>query len=169
MTFGSVTGFANRKGPRQFVKFCIVGATSTVIDFSVLNLLHFRFGWPLIWSITCAFLLAVTNGFYWNRRWTFRAGEGDPKRQYPKFLATNIIGYLLNISIMTLALYLGSRLGYIRVEASLARIIELMALGKGNEIFTQLSVNTAKALATVVVTAWNFTASRLWTFKQGTV
>lgn len=166
MISGSVASLASRPGPRQFIKFCIVGATSTIIDFGLLNLLKFHFGLPLALAATCSFLVAVANGFYWNRRWTFRAGDGDARRQYPKFLATNVIGWMLNLSIMTLALILGSHLRVISVQEEPMQIVRLIALGQGKDAFTPLAVNTAKAIATVCVTAWNFTASKRWTFKS---
>ena len=167
MISGNVASFVSRPGPRQFVKFCIVGATSTVIDFGLLNLLHYHFGLPLALAATCSFLVAVSNGFYWNRRWTFRAGDGDARKQYPKFVATNTIGWLLNITIMTLALVTASYLGLTTVNQPPLETVSLIALGKGKEVFSPLAVNTAKACATVCVTAWNFTAAKLWTFRTG--
>lgn len=166
MISGSVANFAARPGARQFVKFCIVGLSSTIIDFGLLNLLHYRVGLPLAVAATCSFLVAVTNGFYWNRRWTFRAGEGDAAKQYSKFIATNIVGWLLNLTIMTAALVIASRLNLTTVKEPPAEIVQLIALGQGKELFSPRAVNSAKALATVVVTAWNFTASKLWTFKS---
>lgn len=166
MISGSVASFVTGKGPRQFVKFCIVGATSTVIDFGLLNLLHYRVGLPLALSATISFFVAVCNGFYWNRRWTFRAGEGDAKRQYPKFVATNLVGWLLNLTIMTAVLISVRDLHPMTADETPMQIVGLIAMGKGKDIFPQLWVNAAKAIATVFVTAWNFTASKLWTFKM---
>jgi putative flippase GtrA len=165
MISGSVASFVSRKGPRQFVKFCLVGATSTIIDFGLLNLLKFHLGFPLALAATCSFLVAVCNGFYWNRRWTFRATEGDARRQYPKFVATNVVGWLLNLSIMTLALIVAARLGLTTVDRSPAEIVSLIVTGQGKQQFSPLAVNAAKAMATICVTAWNFTAAKLWTFK----
>ena len=167
MISGSVASFVSRPGPRQFVKFCIVGATSTVIDFSLLNLLYYYVGLPLAVAATCSFLFAVTNGFYWNRRWTFRAGDGDARKQYPKFLATNVVGWLLNITIMTLALVIASHLGLTTLKRPTDEIVSLIVTGQGKDAFSPLAVNAAKACATVCVTAWNFTAAKLWTFRKG--
>jgi putative flippase GtrA len=165
MISGSVASLASRPGPRQFVKFCIVGASSTIIDFTLLNLLHFHFGLSLPVAATGSFLVAVCNGFYWNRRWTFRAGAGDARRQYPKFVATNIVGWLLNLTIMTLALVTAAALHLTTVREAPADIIRLIAAGQGKEAFSPLAVNAAKGCATICVTAWNFSAAKLWTFK----
>ncbi len=167
MISGAVASLVSRPGPRQFVKFCIVGATSTVIDFTLLNLLHYRFALPLAVAATCSFLVAVSNGFYWNRRWTFRAGDGDARKQYPKFVATNVIGWMLNLTIMTLALVIATQLGLTALKRPTDEVISLIVMGRGKDAFSPLAVNAAKACATVCVTAWNFAAAKLWTFRKG--
>jgi Predicted membrane protein len=167
MAFGpGAAALLQRSGLRQFIKFCIVGLSSFAIDLSILLLLHTRLGVPLFIATTIAFLIAVCNGFYWNRRWTFRALEGDPRKQYPKFLLTNIIGWLLNVSIMTLALIAASALDLTNVKRPPAEVLSLIALGQGKEAFSARAVTAAKICATIVVTAWNFTAARFWTFRK---
>src|SRR5262245_49944727 len=91
----------HRPAVRQFIKFCIIGATSFSIDFLVSYALTFG---PHMWWVlakTISFSLAVTNGFFWNQRWTFRAvGHRAHHEQYAMFFGVNIVGWLLNLSIM---------------------------------------------------------------------
>jgi putative flippase GtrA len=178
MISGSITALASRPGARQFVKFCIVGASSTIIDFTLFNLLVengvlvgfglLRRGLSPALALTCSFLVAVSNGFLWNSRWTFRAARGDARKQYPKFVATNVVGWLLNLSITTLALMIAAHLHLTHVHHTPAETMRIVAFGtRAGEIgFTALALNAAKAAATCVVLAWNFTASKLWTFKR---
>ena len=166
MIIGAVASFASREGPRQFLKFCIVGATSTVIDFGLLNLFHYQAGLPLALAATLSFSVAVCNGFYWNRHWTFRARQGDARSQYAKFVTTNIVGWLLNLFIMTVVLIVAEQRHWIAGRISPTATIEVIALGQGRDAFPKLAVNGAKAVATIFVTVWNFTASRLWTFRK---
>lgn len=60
----------------QFLRFCTVGASNAVIDFGVLNVLLWlrptALGVVLLAYNTLAVLLAATNSFVWNRRFTFR-------------------------------------------------------------------------------------------------
>ena len=163
---GAVGSLASKPGARQFVKFCLVGATSFTIDMGLFNLLHLGVGFPIGLAATCSFLVAVTNGFYWNRRWTFRAGAGDAKKQYPKFVGTNVIGLFLNVSVTALALIVASQLGVTTVKEDPGDILKLIFLGEGKEAFSPLAVNAAKVCATICVTAWNFTAAKFWTFKH---
>lgn len=143
-----------------------MGASSFTLDLGLFNLLYQRYGWLLLSAKTLSFSLAVINGFYWNRRWTFQAGAGNAKAQYPKFLLTNTIGLMLNLSIMTGAILLAGRLGWIHANKSTAEILELILRGEGRTAFSPLTVNGATVVATVCVTAWNFSAARFWTFKQ---
>jgi putative flippase GtrA len=165
MISNSVGTLANRPAARQFVKFCIVGLSSFIIDIGLLNLFFFKLHWPLLLSKALSFLIAVGNGFYWNRRWTFRATEGDAKKQYPVFVTTNTIGLILNLSIMTGVILLATRLGYIHTDRTPEQIVALLLSGQGRQAFNPLTVNGATIVATVFVTAWNFTAARLWTFR----
>src|SRR5579872_297934 len=64
-----------RKSIRQFVKFCIVGASSTVISFTIFNMLLQKYDFPLVPAVTVAFLVSVINGFLWNRHWTFKEAK----------------------------------------------------------------------------------------------
>ena len=162
----TVSTLAARPGARQFVKFCIVGASSFAIDIGLLNLLHFGAGWPVGIAKICSFVIAVGNGFYWNRRWTFRhAAQGDLKRQYPLFMLTNTVGLLLNLGIVTGVLMVASRVGLLHTQRPPLEIVSLIFTGQGKSEFNALALNGATIIATVFVTAWNFTASRLWTFK----
>jgi putative flippase GtrA len=139
------------KGPgmKQFAKFCIIGASSTVIDFGILNLLTRHYGWNWVPARTLSFAVAVTNGFVWNCLWTFR-GLGTAKRheQYLMFTAVNIVGLLLNLLIMQ-SVMLGANGGRAH---------------HGNP--PPLLLNSAMAVAVVFVSIWNFLANKHWTFRH---
>lgn len=166
MTAGSVAALAERPGVRQLAKFCVVGASSFAIDLITFNVFHYVLGWPLLLSKTLSFLIAITNGFYWNRKWTFRTTAGDARKQYPKFVLTNTIGLILNLTITTGAIILATRFGYIHTERTISEIIQLLLSGESRKAFNPLTVNAASIVATVFVTAWNFVAAKFFTFKQ---
>jgi putative flippase GtrA len=70
------TGKASSGALGQFVRFCLVGTSNAVIDFGVLNAVLAAFPTkatvPLLVYNTLAVVLAATNSFVWNRRFTFR-------------------------------------------------------------------------------------------------
>ena len=163
----AISALSARPGLAQFVKFCIVGLSSTLIDFAIYNVL-LRVGFTPALALTCSFLVSVFNGFYWNRRWTFRAMDGDAKKQGPKFLMTNAIGWLLNLSVTTLALVLAAQWHLTQTHHTPAETLHLVLLksANGDKGFSMLALNAAKICATLVVTAWNYTAAKFFTFKN---
>ncbi len=137
-----------RKTVQQFAKFCVIGASSAVIDVGLLNVFTQILHWHWIPSQVLSFSLAVTNGFVWNNLWTFRGIAGASARtRYARFYATNVIGLLLNLAVMKLVMF-----------ALTGKLIH-----PGNP--PAVILNIAKAAAIIVVSFWNFGASKYWTFR----
>jgi putative flippase GtrA len=69
-------GKISRGALGQFARFCVVGTSNAVIDFGVLNaalaVFPTRATAPLLAYNSAAVVLAATNSFVWNRRFTFR-------------------------------------------------------------------------------------------------
>lgn len=125
----------------EFVKFAIVGVTNTVIDFSIYFFLtrfvtFFQRADHFLIANVIAFSIAVTNSYAWNRRWTFRNSPGSIARQFPIFLAVNLIGLSLN-------------------EGSLYLLVRSFHL---YDLF-------GKVIAICLSTTSNFLLSRFWAFK----
>ncbi len=130
---------------RQFVKFGLVGASSTVVDFSVSNLLYYglRLSSPEM-SVLGGFLMAVANSYFWNSRWTFRTRRSRAAHhEIILFLCISGIGALLNVLIVKSLLMLDP-----------------------SPRHSPLVFNACKVAATVVVVSWNFFANRHWTFPK---
>lgn len=127
-----------RRGIRQFIKFGIVGISSTVIDWGIYLLLTRIFGIYYLMAKILSFGVAVLNSYIWNRRWTFRSNDPQKLRQFIKFLTISIVGLVLNSTIMFIAV---DKLKY-------HDIIGLV-------------------LATGIVTIWNFLANKFYTFRSG--
>ncbi len=131
----------------QFVKFCLIGASSTALDVVISRQLMDRFGMPWFQANTLSFAVAVTNGYLWNSLWTFR-GMGAARRhtQYLKFVAVNLVGYGLNTLIMALMF--------------------LLLTGHVNGTPPRPIWALAKGTAIVLVAMWNFLANKRWTFAE---
>jgi len=158
---------AQRHGVRQFVKFGIVGASNSVINFGLSNLFHYKLDWPLIPALTTAFFLSVLNGFFWNRRWTFKEARGKPAHtQSLQFLLVNIVGWLLNTSIVVLIIASVKGRGLLGDPEEFRRIVTAMLTNTGKHEYGPLLFNGALLAAAAVVVFWNFFANRLWTFKH---
>lgn len=127
-----------RRGIRQFIKFGIVGISSTVIDWGIYLIVTRIFGIYYLMAKILSFGVAVLNSYIWNRRWTFRSDDPQKLRQFIKFLTISIVGLVLNSTIMFIAV---DKLKY-------HDIIGLV-------------------LATGIVTIWNFLANKFYTFRSG--
>jgi len=157
------------KGVRQFAKFAIVGASSTVVNFGLFNLLCHVLHWTLFLALTTAFLISVGNGFYWNRHWTFKDSRGaSAGEQSAKFLAVNVVAFCLNVSIvsLTIAHFTASGSGLFGGSTHLHNVIIAILTGAGKKQFGFWLTNGALAVATCVVVFWNFFANRFWTFRH---
>jgi putative flippase GtrA len=139
-----------RRTVRQFVKFCMVGFSSMAIDILISYNLVYRLHMNPTLAKTISFLFAVTNGFLWNSRWTFRGlGSGRKHEMYMKFILVNCVGLVLNLCIFK---------------------IVLMPFSNGRFIGQGIPAKEVFALATgcavVCVAMWNFFANKKWTFSD---
>ena len=60
----------------QGISFGVVGLSGTVVNASLVYLLHGLLHWPLPVAVVVASEVAIFNNFLWNDRWTF--GRRDP-------------------------------------------------------------------------------------------
>ena len=141
---------AHRPGLRQLVKFGIVGLSSTAVNFAVLNLMlalhQNRYA-----AVTVAFLVSVVNGYFWNKRWTFKSAQAKALHtQFTQFLLVNTVGLGLDLLIIKL------------LSAPLERALPLSS----PHLTMVVATNLAQLVATGVAVFWNFFANRFWTFKH---
>ncbi len=119
----------------EFFRFAMVGLVNTTIDFGLFMLLYAKLGFDPILANIFAFLLAVTNSYFLNSRWTFDSSKHSISlSSFIRFVMVSSAG--LAISITTIILLDG----YIAVEI-------------------------AKLLATILTLLWNFTTSKLLIFN----
>jgi putative flippase GtrA len=126
-----------RQTYEEFVRFGLVGATNTVIDFGVYIVLTRGFAfWEkhFIIANAIAFAVAVLTSFLLNNFWTFNKNKQHLAGRGAKFLTVVAIALLWNSTI----LYVLTLLGY----------HDLLA----------------KLVAVAVVGVWNFTLYKFWVF-----
>ena len=122
----------------QLVKFCVVGASGYVVNLVVYTLLLRGAGLHYVLAAIGSFLVAVTNNYVWNRRWTFRGQRGHVVFQWLRFLVVSTLALAANLLVL-----------YVLVEAGLSDAI------------------VAQAIAIVLVTPVNFVGNKLWSFRRG--
>lgn len=131
---GAGVGFQRRSNWLQLIRFCTVGTSGygvnlTVYAALVLGPVHF------LLAAACAFCVAVTNNYTWNRLWTFGNQRGAFAYQGFKFFVVSVLALGLNLAVLALLVQLG---------------------------FDKIP---AQALAVVLVTPVSFLGNKLWSFR----
>lgn len=89
---------------KQFIKFLIVGANNTALDFLILNILMKIFntyrGSPLIFFNSLSFTIAVTNSYLLNRFWTFKEKQEKKVANIQIILLSIIFLLFINLKIL---------------------------------------------------------------------
>ena len=120
----------------QLLRFSLVGASGFLVNLGV-----FAF---VVWggaghraAALAAFLVAVSNNFVWNRRWTFAdARGGHAGFQAARFLTVSVAAFLFSLAVLELLV-------------SAAGVPEL----------------AAQAAAIVSATPLSFLGNRFWSFR----
>ena len=96
----------------QIMKFGVVGVIATVIDFGIMNLLHYGLGLN-----TSGFIISLIFNYLASMKYVFAHKEGmSRRREFIIFVVLSVIGLVLNDGIV---LALNAGLG---LEANIAKI-----------------------------------------------
>lgn len=119
----------------QLVKFCAVGASGYLVNLCVFAICVEVFDAHHLVAATAAFVVAVTNNFWWNRHWTFQARGGRARFQAPRFLTVSVLAFVFA-----------------------AGVLELLVSVAG------MAALPAQALSIVAATPLNFIGNKIWSF-----
>lgn len=122
----------------QLAKFCAVGGSGYVVNLAVFSLAVAVGDLHHLVAATLAFLVAVTNNFWWNRHWTFSARDGHAGFQAARFLVVSVVAFVFA-----------------------AMVLELLVSSAG------MAEIPAQAISIVVATPLSFLGNKLWSFGSG--
>ena len=120
----------------QLIRFGAVGATGYVVNLVVFAACVHLFSIDYHLSAVLAWVVSVTNNFWWNRHWTFGAKEAHPLRQAIRFFAVSLVVFGFSYAV-------------------------LVGLVSGMGVTKVL----AQAIAIAAGTPLNFVGQKLWSFK----
>jgi putative flippase GtrA len=120
----------------QLVRFATVGASGYVVNIAVFALCVHMLGIDYRLSAVIAFVVSVTNNFWWNRHWTFSARATHPARQGPRFLAVSLVAF--GFTYVVLVTLVGG--------AGMSKVL-------------------SQAIAIVAGTPLSFIGQKLWSFR----
>ena len=121
----------------QLLKFCLVGGSGYLVNLAVFAVLASVLGVHHIAAAIGAFVVAVSNNFFWNRHWTFEPGERPAHFQAARFFAVSLAALGINLVVL-----------------------ELLISG---DVVGELP---AQAIAVAVAMPFNFVGNKLFTFDQ---
>lgn len=119
----------------QLLRFAVVGGSGYVVNLIVFAIAT-ALGAHHLMAAVAAFLVAVSNNFVLNRRWTFRARAGDRRAQALRFFAVSTAAFAVSAWILD-----------VLVNAGMLAI-------------------AAEACAIVAVTPLSFTLNKVWCFGR---
>lgn len=119
----------------QLFKFGLVGASGYIVNLIVYELARQQLGIHYMLAAVAAFCVAVLNNFFWNRHWTFKAGEGHAGFQALRFFVVSLVALAFNLVLLK----------------------GLVAAGVGEL--------PAQAVAVLLATPVNFVGNKLWSFR----
>lgn len=122
----------------QLAKFCAVGGSGYVVNLAVFSVAVEVGDLHHLVAATLAFLVAVTNNFWWNRYWTFGARAGHAGFQAARFLVVSVVAFVFA-----------------------AIVLELLVSSAG------MAEIPAQAISIVVATPLSFLGNKLWSFGSG--
>lgn len=120
----------------QLIRFGAVGASGYVVNLVVFAGCVHLLSIDYRVSAVMAWIVSVTNNFWWNRHWTFSAQEAHPFLQAVRFFAVSLVVFGVSYGILV---GLVSGMGMTKV--------------------------LAQAIAIAAGTPLNFVGQKLWSFK----
>ncbi|HEY2161403.1 MAG TPA: GtrA family protein [Solirubrobacteraceae bacterium] len=120
----------------QFVRFGAVGATGYAVNLGVFAFCVHVLGIDYRVAAVLAFVVSVTNNFWWNRHWTFGAKQDHPMVQGARFFAVSLLTFGFSYLVLV-----------------------VLVSGAG------LSKVLAQAIAIAAATPLNFVGQKLWSFR----
>ncbi len=132
---GKVVRFMKNQTLIEFIKFSIVGAINTMVDFGVFSLLLTN-GCPILLSQIISYGCGMLNSFIMNRSWTFKENKSNEYSEPLKYVVANVVTLIL-VSVLILL------------------FINLV----------NLPVLIAKVICTGIGMVINFLSSKFWVFQ----
>ena len=84
---------------KQFVKFCAVGVSNTVLGLVIYYSL-LMFGIYYLLANIIAGFITVMNAYYWNRKYVFKKNNGSTTKQFVKMYASSGFIFLLGMILL---------------------------------------------------------------------
>jgi putative flippase GtrA len=118
----------------QLLRFGVVGGSGYVVNVGLYALLVHAASLDYRLAAVAGFVAALINNFWWNRHWTFDAGEGHAGFQATRFLIVSLVAFAVQFGLLQL---LVDSAGVAKVPAQAISIALAMPLNfLGNKLWS---------------------------------
>ncbi len=102
-----------------------MGALGTITNLAIYTTLVFL---DINYNIAavCAFIVAVTQNFLLNKRWTFKDHDQTTTHRYWKYFILNFMSFLLNLAVLNLIIYFFGTSKSVQIIAQIIGILSAM-------------------------------------------
>ena len=149
----------------QFVKFGMVGAFNTVLNYVIYNLCYYVFNTSVHIANLIGFIISVFSAYLLQSRFVFKQDENSEKRVWWKVLIKTYISYSFTGLILTELLLL-LWINVIDLGQYLGGVCEWLA-GFGVSFEPQdLAASLAPLLNMVITIPTNFLINKFWAYRS---
>ena len=155
----------------QFIKFCFVGVSNTIVCEGIYVVLLF-FGVHYLAANIIGNLISILNAYYWSNKYVFKAEEGERRVWWKVLLKTyTTYGFSMLLSAGLLVFWLEVvKLGqYMEPVLSLLHNAGILnALGKLGIVLEAkiLSEILAAAINLIITIPLNYVINKYWAFRK---
>lgn len=155
----------------QFIKFCIVGLSNTLICEGIYVVLLF-FGVHYLAANIIGNLISILNAYYWSNKYVFKAEEGEERVWWKVLLKTYATyGFSMVLSAVLLVLWLE----IVKLEQYMGPVLSLLGnwgilstLGKAGIVLEEkiLSEILAAGVNLIITIPLNYVINKYWAFRK---
>ncbi|MBW2977447.1 GtrA family protein [Candidatus Woesearchaeota archaeon] len=87
---------------KQIAKFSTIGLLGATINLMVLYLAVEFIRLPYIIGAILAYIIGITNNFFWNKFWTFKNKSKHYKEQYIKYFLISLSSLAINLIVLSI-------------------------------------------------------------------
>ena len=156
----------------QFIKFCIVGLSNTIICEGIYVVLLF-FGVHYLAANIIGNLISILNAYYWSNKYVFKAEEGEQRVWWKVLLKTYATyGFSMVLSagllvfwleIVRLANYMGPVLSLLE-NTGILGFLSKMGIVLEAKILSEI---LAAAINLIITIPLNYVINKYWAYRKG--
>jgi len=158
----------------QFIKFCIVGLSNTLICEGIYVVLLF-FGVHYLAANIIGNLISILNAYYWSNKYVFKAAEGETRIWWKVLLKTYATyGFSMLLSAGLLVFWLeivklGKFMGPVMAglgNLGILGLMERLGIGLDDKLLAEI---LAAGINLIITIPLNFVINKFWAYrKEGT-